>query len=176
MDHFIEVAPVVYNDLRPDLKAACQMMIVFFLRGPMPRKDIDPSLHKRRCNVVLGRQHVAARRIYFRSARFQYAGQVTGLGLQMDGYSHFQPLKRLCLLKITANAPQHRHMLLYPADLTLARRRQADISDFTHFFHTPYSASAIICTWLLCARPHGGRAPRRSSSAAGPASPFYRRS
>ena len=181
------------------------MMIVFFLRGPMPRKDIDSSLHKCRRNVVLGGQHVAARRIYFRSSRFQHAGKVAGLGLQMDGYSHFQPLKRLCLLKITADAPQHRHMLFYPGDLTLSRGCQADISDFTHilylhishkhvictFFrvtgawsatdHRQHSESGLlnthlICTWPLYARPHGGRAPHQSSSAAGPASPFYRRS
>ena len=130
--HVVEIAAVVDDDIRADLKAGGQMALVFLLRRRVPGKDIDAPLDERGRDIILRRQDIASGRIDLGPARLEHACEIARLRLQMYGHRHLKALKRLRLLKIPADALQHRHVVLDPPDLPLPCGRKADIPDFTH--------------------------------------------
>ena len=97
-----------------------QVPRIFLRIHPAARKHAHALLHKRRRNVVLRRERVAAGCRHLRAAVPQNGCEVCGFRLEMYRHCYFKPLKRALAFEPEAQALEHRHIRAHPVNFPSA--------------------------------------------------------
>ena len=127
-----QVAAVVNDDVRPDLKDAAEALLVFLHRTAVARENLDPARGDGGGHVVLRRKRIGAGDVHLAPAHFEHAAEVGGLGLHMHRQRDLQPREGLLAQEVFPDPAQNGHVPFDPFDLLLAGRGEGNVSDPAH--------------------------------------------
>ncbi len=117
-----QVHAVVDGDRRPGVEHPVDGPVVLLDAGPTAGVGVNPLAGvERRRDVVLGREGVAPRDIYLRTARRQGLDQHRRLCLDVEGHADSHAGKRLLLDEPLPNGREYRHILPRPCYFKISR-------------------------------------------------------
>ena len=148
VDKVYKVASVINYDIGCGFDNLAGVTVIFLGGSVIPRVDIQPAVYKRRRDIVLRRQRVAARDIHFCAARRKHSAKIRGLCFEMHRQCDFKSCKRLLCRKFFFNTSEQGHICLYPAYFGFAALPESLVSDFAHV-SIPFGYPSILFIALL---------------------------
>ena len=115
MEHRDEVRAVIDDEIGIHVEDGVEIAVVFFLRLPLLRIDVEPVLvAERLSDGIVGREGVAAGETDVRSRIGKRDGEHSGLGLGMKGHSDLETGQGLFLDEVLSDLLKNGHMGLDP--------------------------------------------------------------
>ena len=93
---------------------------------------LESVLRKRRRDIILSRERVAAGYPYLGAARLERESKVCGFSLEMNRHCYLLARKRLFSRKLLVYNIKHGHIAAHPVDLIPTGGRKAHILYITH--------------------------------------------